>query len=51
MRLRAATLSRRISQIRAQLARVNSQVDAEQIRALALEHQELERQRHALVEG
>jgi hypothetical protein len=51
MRLRAATLSRRISQIRAQLARVNSQVDAEQTRALALEHQELERQRHALVEG
>jgi DNA primase len=51
MRLRAATLSRRISQIRAQLARVNSQVDAEQIRALALERQELERQRRALVEG
>jgi hypothetical protein len=30
---------------------VNSQVDAEQIRALALERQELERQRRALVEG
>jgi DNA primase len=51
MRLRAATLSRRISQIRTQLTRVNNQVDAEQIRALALERQELERQRRALVEG
>jgi DNA primase len=51
MRLRAATLSRRISQIRAQLTRMNSQVDAEQARALVLERQELERRRRALVEG
>jgi hypothetical protein len=51
MRLRAATLSRRISQIRAQLTRMNSQVDAEQARALVLEGQELERRRRALVEG
>ncbi|HSK89708.1 MAG TPA: DNA primase [Euzebyales bacterium] len=51
MRLRAATLSRRIAQIRTQLTRLNSQVDADQARALVLERQELERRRRALVEG
>jgi DNA primase len=51
MRLRAATLSRRISQVRAQLTRMNSQVDAGQVRALGLELQDLERRRRALVEG
>ncbi len=51
MRLRAATLSRRISEVRAQLGRMNSYVDAEQVRALGLELQDLERRRRALVEG
>jgi DNA primase len=51
MRLRAATLLRRIAQIRAQLTRLNSQVDADQVRALGLELQDLERRRRALVEG
>jgi hypothetical protein len=49
--LRAATLSRRIAQVRAQLTRLNSQVDADQGRALARELLELERRRRALVEG
>jgi hypothetical protein len=51
MRLRAATLSRRIMQVRAQLTRVNSHVDAGQVRALGLELQDLELRRRALVEG
>jgi DNA primase len=51
MQLRAATLSRRIMQVRAQLTRLNSQVDADQGRALARELLELERRRRALVEG
>jgi hypothetical protein len=51
MQLRAATLSRRIAQVRAQLTRLNSQVDADQGRALARELLELERRRRALVEG
>jgi DNA primase len=51
MRLRAATLSRRISQVRVQLTRMNSHVDAGQVRALGLELQDLELRRRALVEG
>ena len=51
MRLRARTLSRRIETVDAQLTRMNSQVDAQQARALMLERQELERRRRALVEG
>jgi DNA primase len=50
MRLRAATLSRQIAEVRTRLAHMNSQVDAEHVRALGMQLQQLEQRRRALLE-
>lgn len=51
MRLRAATLARRIVSVRAQMARLNTTVDGERVRELSAEQQRLERERRSLLEG
>ena len=51
MRLRAATLARRIVSVRAQMTRLNTTVDGERVRELSVEQQRLERQRRSLLEG
>lgn len=51
MRLRAATLARRLTEIRAQMARLNTVVDGDRVRELSAQRQRLERDRRALLEG
>jgi DNA primase len=51
MRLRAATLARRIAEVSAQLARLNAAVDGKRLRELSVEKERLVRERHVLVEG
>jgi DNA primase len=51
MRLRAATLARRIAAVRAQMVRLNAVVDGDRIRELSAELDRLERDRRALREG
>ncbi|HEX6255889.1 MAG TPA: DNA primase [Euzebyales bacterium] len=51
MRLRAATLARRIAEISVQLARLNAAVDGKRLRELSAEKERLVRERHVLVEG
>ena len=51
MRLRAATLARRIAAVRAQMVRLNAVVDGDRVRELSAELDRLERDRRALREG
>ncbi len=51
MRLRAATLARKLADIRARMARLNAVVDGDRVRELSAERERLERDRRALLEG